>query len=769
MTTPLSFVFRLTSLLVLLFSLASAERVIEATALYTCMDNSKITADHFKVAFTPDNSTVKYNVNITAEISGYVQAEIVVYAYGFKIIEEKINPCTIDGVGLCPVVPGSNYVESTTKISDSIIHDIPGIAYTFPDIDANVVVRIQDDSGLIACIEADLSNRKTVNKVAVKWVTAIIAGIGLLTSAIISTMGSSYTSAHIAANSVSLFTYFQSTVVLAMCAVERLPPIASAWAQNIAWSVGLIKTTFMQKIFRWYVKSTGGEPTYNIFYPTIAILVQKRDSLIRLTNHSRYVLHSVARKLFATRSSIGIDRPPQTTDTLLVMRGISRVGYQANIEQTSIVLTAFTFFVLICLAVAICFFLFYLFTLAFAKNKWVYYKANWPTMLKGTILRLLFIACPSLLIFSMWEFIQRDSAAVIVLAVFFLTLSIGILGWSACKVFLIGRQSTKSHRTPAYLLFSDSNVLNRYGFLYVPYKASCYYFIIPVLGYYFIKSLFVAFAQDSGKTQALALFIIEIVYFVAICYYKPYMDRSTNIINIIIGVVMLINSFLFLFFSNLFGAPRAVSSVMGIIFFLLNAIFSLVLLVYTLITCTIVLMTRNPDSRYKPAADDRASFIRDQKEIPPEASELTALGAAVQADHEPNFLVGDNYQRARSSESTSSYELEDKIVNPGLRVDQQVASSSLDSSNSSYNNPFNENKGGRFNTPPQRDSLLEPPSITDSALGTTQSPQYAMTQTSTNNSYGNEPHRRSESSQSNLDPRLAEAKPEKKSKWKLFK
>ncbi|VVT57928.1 uncharacterized protein SAPINGB_P005951 [Magnusiomyces paraingens] len=678
---------------------AMTDRVIEASSLYTCMSNSKLSADRFNVAFTPINSTITYTVNITAEISGYVQAYVDVYAYGFKIISEHVDPCSLDAGGLCPVYPGSNYLSSTYHISSSVVSEIPGIAYTFPDIDAIVVVKVKDDTNtVIACIEAELSNRKSVNHIAVKWVTAIIAGIGMLTSAIISTMGSTYTAAHIAANSVSLFAYFQSVVIISMLAVERMPPIASSWAQNLAWSVGLIRVTFMQKIFRWYVAATGGTPTQYISYPTISILTQKRDQIMtQLTNHTRDLLHYLASQLEENpytsglykraSSSVGLDKAPEDTDTLLVLRGIKRVAYEANIEETSAVLTSFTFFVLICIAVCICFGLAYLLVITFfSKDKFPYFRSNWTLMLKGTILRLLFIAFPSLLVFSLWEFIQRDSAAVIVLAVFFLTLSIGILGWSATKVLLTGKQSIRDHETPAYLLFSDTSVLNRYGFLYVPYKAFSYYYIIPILGYFFVKSCFVSFAQSSGRTQALAFFIIEIFYFISNCYYRPYMDKSTNVINIIIGVIMLINSFLFLFFSHLFGQPRSVDSVMGIIFFIMNAAFSLILLLYTLITCSIVLLSKNPDARYKPAADDRANFIKDQKAAASgDIAELTALGAAARADHEPTYMEsGSEYNRPFDDEY-SNYDQEQKRQNPG-----PVTNVFGDDDNSSYSNPFSE-------------------------------------------------------------------------------
>lgn len=766
--------------------------IIEATSLQPCMENSKLSADHFKVAFTPINNTVTYNVNITAEINGYVQALVDVYAYGFKIISETLDPCSLDASGLCPVYPGTNYLASTSHISSNIVKQIPDIAFTFPDIDAFVILRIYEGSDIIACIEADLSNRKTVDHVAVKWVTAVIAGIGLLVSAIISTLGNTYTAAHIAANSVSLFSYFQSVVIISMCAVQKMPPIASAWAQNIAWSVGLIHITFMQKIFRWYVAATGGTPAENIFAPTISVLVQKRDLFTAaLTNHNRDLLHRAADKIFGIRRDDKYaSMPAYSSQTLLVLRGIKRIAFQANIEDTSAVLTAFTFFVLICVAVSICFLLFYAFVVIASRSKWSradrfsYFRQNCFIMLKGTILRLLFIAFPSLLIFSFWEFVQHDSAAVIILAVFFLLVCLLILGWSAAKVYLTGTESLNKHNTPAYLLFSDPQILNRYGFLYVPYKAFSYYFIIPVLVYFFVKACFIGFAQNSGKTQAVAMFIIELAYLIGISYYKPYMDKSTNVINIIIAVVTLINSILVMFFSQLFHTPRAVASVMGIIFFLLNAIFSLVLLLYTLVSCGIVLLSRNPDSRYKPAADDRAAFIRDPKGEEYDAAELTALGDAARADHESNFVRREGSVRSVDDSESNFDEDENKYIH-----------SSGDSYANVSANPFSENTytpPPRFNGGVSREDsqseLIDSPTIPydgidrNSAIDARDSynlglvappglaPGHDVTHTYTNSSVDS-PHvggLPESSSNTHLNGALMGDEGKKKSKWNIF-
>ena len=64
-----------------------------------------------------------------------------------------------------------------------------------------------------------------------------------------------------------------------MQAVERVPPIASAWSENLAWSMGLIRIQFMQNIFRWYIQLTGGSPTTYFISSTKQVLVQNTRDL----------------------------------------------------------------------------------------------------------------------------------------------------------------------------------------------------------------------------------------------------------------------------------------------------------------------------------------------------------------------------------------------------------------------------------------------------------------------------------------------------------
>ena len=68
---------------------------------------------------------------------------------------------------------------------------------------------------------------------------------------------------------------------------------------------------------------------------------------------------------------------------------------------------------------------------------------------------------------------------------------------------------------------------------------------------------------------------------------------------------------------------------MGVIFFVYNAVFALVLLLLVLIATGYAVFSKNPDTRYQPMRDDRGSFIKSQTQL---NTELDALGVTARGD-----------------------------------------------------------------------------------------------------------------------------------------
>lgn len=619
------------AIILILSALATAGRLIESNSLNACQDNSGFTATLFDVVFTPDNGTLTYNINGVSTISGNIIADLQVIAYGYTAFNQTIDPCGNPELSsLCPMNPGQIVINSNSQFSSDIVSKIPGVAYSVPDLDGLVKILITSTTTgrQLACVEAELSNGKTVDQEAVQWTTAVIAGLGLLASAVTSGLGHSNTAAHIAANALSLFGFFQTQAMIGMTAVS-LPPIVQSWTQNFQWTMGMVRIGFMQNVLTWYQRSTGGTPSTILSnLATTSVEVQKR-SLKTAEKLIMNTYHAIIKRQNSPTT------PNSASTRVTILRGIKRVGFRANIEITNIFLTGLSFFIAFVVIVAICVALFKGFCELAVKagwlkgNKFQDFRNGWKTVMKGILFRLVLIGYPQICILCLWELTERDSAAEIVLALFyFIAMTVALL-WAAMKVIRIAKRSVSMHKNPAYILYSDPKALNKWGFLYVQFRATAYYFILPIMVYIVIKAVFIAFAQEAPTVQGIALVIIEAIALIAVSILRPWMDKKTNVFNIAIAVVNFLNGIFLLVFTNVFNQPGIVTGVMGVIFFVYNAFFALILLIMVLVSSILAIVSKNPDTRYQPMRDDRGSFIKSQSQL---NTELDALGVTARGD-----------------------------------------------------------------------------------------------------------------------------------------
>ncbi|KAF2871515.1 hypothetical protein BDV95DRAFT_594620 [Massariosphaeria phaeospora] len=608
--------------------LASAENMIETKSLNPCQTGSNFTATLFDVRFTPSNRSLAYNIQGVSTISAKVRADMELLIYGYSAMNEKLELCELAALkSMCPMTSSKLKIDSNFDISPDIMSRIPGIAYTIPDLDAVVRIKIfnEESNEQLACVEAELSNGHSVDQKAVAWTTAVIAGMGLVASAITSGLGHSNTAAHVAANAMSLFGYFQAQAFIGMCAVP-LPPVVAAWTQNFQWSMGIIRVGFLQRMATWYQRATGGTPSQHLKnVERQSIEVQKRG------------LGSVGQLM--TRSNLFPRSNREATNVQnverVVLRGMERVGFKASIESTNIFFTGYTFFIIFVLVVVLGVIIFKYVCEGLVKagrmksDKFVDFRNGWRTVLRGILFRVILIGFPQMMVLCFWELTRRDSAAEVVLAIFTLVSMICILAWACSKVVRIAQRSIAMHKNPAYILYSDPVALNKWGFLYVQFKAVAYWFIIPFLVYVLVKAIFVGLAQGSGKAQAIGLVLVEAGLLIGVSVLRPYMDKKTNAFNISIAAVNFLSSIFLLVFTEIFSQPPIVTGVMGVIFFIYNAAFALVLLIMVLVASGFALFTKNPDTRYQPMRDDRGSFIKSQTQL---TTELDALGATARGE-----------------------------------------------------------------------------------------------------------------------------------------
>ncbi|KFY34484.1 hypothetical protein V494_06719 [Pseudogymnoascus sp. VKM F-4513 (FW-928)] len=617
---------------------ASAERILSSTSLSECIENSNFTAKLFSVSFTPDNRTIAFLVDGTSSLTGNFTLQVEVAAYGYVIITTPIDPCTTkELLGLCTMSPGPMPFNTHYTVSEDVVKNIPFIAYTVPDLDATVKIRFVSKTNpdvTSACVEAQLSNGQTVDQNGVSWGTAGIAGLALVVSAVIAGLGHSNTAAHIAAYALSLFGYMQAIAIVGMSSVP-LPPIVQSWTQNFQWSMGIIGVEFMQTIASWYQKSTGGVPaTILNSLTTTSVHVLRRSLTLAAEANPDGI------QILKRANNQNLANPVTGTYTV---KGIDRVAFRASMEATNVFLTGLMFFCFFLAATTLGVIAFKGFCELAIKFRWMKtdkfedFRNGWKVVLKGIMYRMVLIGYPQMTILCLWEFTKVDSPAEVTLAVIFFFGMTAILGWAASKVVLIGRRSSALHKNPAYMLYSDPTSLNRWGFLYIQFRASAYYYIIPTLVYILVKGMFIALGQKSGTAQAIGLLIIEAGVLVAAAVMKPWMDKSTNTVNISICSINLFNAICLILFSDIFSQPAIVTGVIGVVFFVVNAAFAFVLLVLVVVSTVLAATRKNPDTRYQTMSDDRASFIKSQTAL---STELDALGATARGEMKGGFKPG---------------------------------------------------------------------------------------------------------------------------------
>lgn len=385
----------LTAAILAVLPSACAEKAIYSSSLNTCQANSSFSATLFNVVFTPSNRSLSFDIVGTSTITGNVSIMFLVDAYGLQVYKEQVDPCNEGWTGLCPMNEGQINLNSNLYLPASAVSAIPGIAYTVPDLDASVKVYVNSTSTGVsqACVEAELSNGKTVDQKGVAWTVAVISLLALLVSAITSGLGHSNTAAHVAANTLALFGYFQAQAFIGMTGVT-LPPIVQSWTQNFQWSMGIIRLTFIQEIATWYQRSTGGTPSQVLSdLSTESVVVEKR-SLDLATNVVKRGLHEIPRQLYKRAA----------TSDIITVRGIDRVGFRAYIELTNIFMTGYIFFIVFVMFVIIGVLLFKGICELLVKSgklkgdKFQDFRNGWTTVLKGILFRIVSCFPPNPLI-----------------------------------------------------------------------------------------------------------------------------------------------------------------------------------------------------------------------------------------------------------------------------------------------------------------------------------------------------------------------------------
>ncbi|KAI2787649.1 hypothetical protein POX_f08024 [Penicillium oxalicum] len=630
----------------------AAEQLLQSHALLPCSNDGIISVNHFDIVFTPSNNSALVSFDGQADYAGNVYIDIALYAYGYKAATKIVNPCALNVDALCPLRRDTALKITNVPLNlDGVdLSIIPGIAYTIPDLDAVVRLNIinSDTGKKVTCVEARVNNGVTVDQAGVAWSMAVLIGVGLLTAVVLSILGRVNLAAHVAFRTLLFLGFMQIQAIWGLTAIKQRPLVQS-WTQIWQWTMGLVGARALQTIATWFQRSTGGTPSKVLTQLNeFSLIMQKRSLVARAT-----------------------DMTPNGGE--VEVHGIERAGVRINIEPSNIFMTSYLFFYFVTILFLLVVLFLKLVLPRLKRTVWtekseraVTNTSDWKDFMRGNLYRMAALGYPQLCCLGLWELVHRDSAAEVVLAICMWLTMTAVLCWAMFKVFQRARLSRTLRQDPAYTLYSDPVCLTRWGFLYVNYRARTFWFMVPLFFYTLVKGATIAFGQSSPLAQAIVLLIVEAGFLIATATIRPYMSKTANILAIIATAINFLNAIFFLFFTEVFSVPMLVGGVMEVVFFVLNAIFMVVLLVYFLLIFYNVITLKEPSVKYTSREEGRSSttVLTDDRRI----TELEPL--------EKNLVVGDDHTVSNDNgwQRTSSPSTSNDDIAPAPRPSSRPSS-----------------------------------------------------------------------------------------------
>ena len=593
-----------------------AANTLSSTGLKNCESDADIKVNKANIQFDRDSGYVNFDVSGTSKKQQNVTASLVVTAYGSQVYSNSFDPCDSSKKveQLCPVPAGTFAATGSQQIPSQFLSQIPSIAFSVPDVDAEVVLKLQakDSSTVSGCIQTGVTNGKSMDLPAVSLVAVGIAGAALAVSGL-SALGSSETPGQ-HAPSVGFATvvgWFQSVATNGMLSVSY-PPVYRSFAKNFAFSGGLVPWTQMQVSIDNFRGATGGNLTEDsVQYLQNASLAfgdssstagsfAKRDISLGRLAHS--LGKRMATSINETQSGDGEDQGGISHIT----HGIAAYAEQLMIPQANTFMTVLLIFAIILAAITVGILLFkvLLETWAlfgsFPKKLTGFRKRYWRTLAK-TITNLILVLYGVWTLYCIYQFTNGDSWAAKTLAAVTFAAFTAILGFFTFRIWSIARK-LKQAEGDVSALYENKETWMKYSLFYDVYKRGYWWIFMPVIVYMFAKGCVLAAGNGHGLAQTAGQLIIESVMLGLLLWSRPYATAAGNWINIVIQVVRVLSVVCILVFVEQLGIAQTTKTVTGVVLIAVQAGLTGVLAILIAINAIIILCKENPHRRQRKEA-----------------------------------------------------------------------------------------------------------------------------------------------------------------------
>ena len=179
------------------------------------------------------------------------------------------------------------------------------------------------------------------------------------------------------------------------------------------------------------------------------------------------------------------------------------------------------------------------------------------------------ILIPSLT-FIFYQWTLNDSWLSVLLSVFALVAILGLVGYPAFSALRF------AYIVSPEWIYSSNDVFGLYGPLYARYRVPQFHFFVPTITAIILKSVFIAFAKDTGVAQIAGIICIEGLSMLLSCFLRPFGTRRENLLSIFFAIVRLVGSGLLVAFLENLNVVAIKRVVVG---FVIIVLFSVAVLV----------------------------------------------------------------------------------------------------------------------------------------------------------------------------------------------
>ncbi|KAM0343857.1 hypothetical protein ACHAPU_008126 [Fusarium lateritium] len=668
------------------------DNILKASGVSDCGSEPGITINKLDMSYDNDKQLVTFDVSGTSDKERNVKAILEVNAYGRKVYENTINPCSKDTPipQLCPL-PGKHFAASGSQEIDSEwANKVPGIAFQVPDISAQATLRlvaVDDPDTQIACFQAQVGNGKTVSVPAVTYISVGVVGAALLVSgasAASSTLSGTAGAGHAGGSPSPSFAqtlgWFQGMAMNGMLSVDY-PPVYRSFAKNFGFSAGIIPWESVQKSIDSFRNSTGGDLSTDSFdVLKNATLIFSDNSTSPPEDHSYKVKRAF--DTFASLANLAARGVETTLDdaaaneTASAAQGqtLSVSGISAYVQQYSVPKSNTFMTVLLVVAIIIAAIIVSILLVKAVLEFWALF-GSFPESLSGfrehywgsiarTITHLILVLYGIWVLYCVFQFTLGDSWVAQLLAGITLAIFTGVLGWFTWKIFSTVKK-LKNSEGNADALYNDKQIWVKYSLFYEGYKKDYWWIFIPTIVYLFAKGCALAVGDGNGMPQTIAQLVVESIFLCLLVWTRPFERKSSNVIGIAIQTVRVLSVALILVFVHELAIPQDSKTIAGVVLIAVQSALTCLLVILIIWNAINVLIKENPHRKRRKEMekakremdtltplDARNSLLLDRKDN----NNISMFAISAPHDKDPGrSMTPDQYRDAEAGYQQHNY------------------------------------------------------------------------------------------------------------------